>query len=417
MPTLNNRKLSYGELIVLLALMTSLGALTIDLQLPAMPLILQSFGLTDANQQQWMITAYMFGFAGAQIFYGPISDSFGRKPVLVFGLSVYVLASVACLMADSYWQFLLARGMQGIGAAAARIMVNAITRDFFQGNEMAKVTSLVMLIFIMVPVFAPVLGSGLLLLGEWHLILWVYVCFGLLVMLWSLIRLPESLAAKNKKPLRLKQIKVAFKQVISEPLSMTFAVISGVIFAGFMAYLNAAEQIYSQIYDAKQQFPYLFGGIALFFGLAAFINAKIVMRFGAMKVTYYGMLVLLLANIVSFSLVMVFAGIPPLWLFVLMMASINVCIGLAYGNLMAIAMLPLGHIAGMAASVIGTISTILAASIGIFISQQLEQTLTPIMLGFFITSLVAFTLVYYFRHHPTEELSVEMSELDKTPVK
>jgi DHA1 family bicyclomycin/chloramphenicol resistance-like MFS transporter len=409
MPTINDRNIAYGELILLLAFMTSLGALTIDLQLPAMPLILQSFGLAAANQQQWMITAYMFGFAGAQIFYGPISDSFGRKPVLLFGLVVYVLASVACLLADSYWLFLISRGLQGVGAAAARIMVNAITRDFFKGNEMAKVTSLVMLIFIMVPVFAPALGSVILLLGDWHLILWVYMGFGVLVMLWSMLRLPESLAIENKKPLRLGRIKTAFVQVVSEPLSMSFAVISGVIFAGFMAYLNAAEQIYSQIYDAKKHFPYLFGGIALFFGLAAFINAKIVMRFGAMQVTFYGMMVLLLANLVSLMLVMLYAGIPPLWLFVVMMASINVCIGLAYGNLMAIAMLPLGNVAGMGASVIGTISAILAAGIGIFISQQLKDTLMPIMLGFTITSMLAFLLVNYFRHHPTDELT-ELSQ-------
>ena len=197
MPTINNRNIAYGELILLLALMTSLGALTIGLQLPAMPLILESFGLTAANQQQWMITAYMFGFAGAQIFYGPISDSFGRKPVLIFGLTVYVLASIACLLADSYWLFLASRGLQGVGAASARIMVNAITRDFFQGNEMAKVTSLVMLIFIMVPVFAPALGSGILLIGDWHLILWAYMFFGIFVMFWSPFRLPESLAIEN----------------------------------------------------------------------------------------------------------------------------------------------------------------------------------------------------------------------------
>ncbi len=405
MSIVKDRNIAYVELVVLLAFLTSLGALTIDLQLPAMPMILQSFGLTEANQQQWMITAYMFGFAGAQIFYGPVSDSLGRKPVLLFGLTVYVLASIACLLADSYGVFLLARGVQGIGAASARIMVNAITRDFFQGNEMAKVTSLVMLIFIMVPVFAPALGSVILLFGEWHLIIWVYMAFGVMVMIWSMSRLPESLAADNKKPLRIEKIKLAFIQVISEPLSMSFAIISGFIFAGFMAYLNAAEQIYSQVYDAQHQFPYLFGGIALFFGVAAFINSKIVMRFGAMNVTFYGMLVLLLTNSISLLWVHIYAGIPPLWLFVVMMACINVCIGLVYGNLMAIAMLPLGHIAGMGASVIGTISAVMAAGFGIFISQQLEFTVTPIMLGFFITSLVAFILVCYFRHSPTADFS------------
>ncbi len=164
--------ISYGELITLLAMMTSMGALTIDLQLPAMPLIVASFGVEASNQQQWIITAYMLGFAVAQIFYGPLSDSLGRKPILLFGVGVYVLASLACVFADSYWLFLLARAFQGIGAAAARIMVNAITRDYFSGNEMARVTSLVMLIIIMVPVFAPSLGSLVLWVGPWRGILY-----------------------------------------------------------------------------------------------------------------------------------------------------------------------------------------------------------------------------------------------------
>ncbi len=396
-------KLPYLELITLLALMTSLGALSIDLQLPAMPLILQSFGLSEANQQQWIITAYMLGFAVAQIFYGPLSDSLGRKPVLVFGLSVYVLASVACLLAESYWVFLLARAFQGVGAAAARIMVNAITRDFFAGNEMAKVTSLVMVIFIMVPVFAPSLGSLLLWLGPWHGILYSFVGFGLLVMLWVLLRLPESLAPSNRKPLNFSQHVGTFKLVVKQPISMTFAVISGVIFSGFMAYLNSAEQLFSHIYQASEAFPVIFGGIALFFGLAAFLNAKIVMRLGAMRVTFYAMLLMLAANLLALLLVIYYSGIPPLWLFVIMLGVINVCIGLIYGNVMAIAMLPLGAHAGMGASVIGMVSALIAASLGIFISQQLADTVTPITLGFFVTSLLAFVLMYKYRH----EVSVD----------
>ncbi len=391
-------QLSYFELIVILAMMTSLGALTIDLQLPAMPLILQSFGLHEANQQQWIITAYMLGFAVAQIFYGPLSDSLGRKPILIFGMSVYVLASLACLLADTYWFFLLARAFQGVGAAAARIMVNAITRDLFAGNEMAKVTSLVMVIFIMVPVFAPTLGALMLWLGPWRSILYAFVAFGLLVMLWTLLRLPETLAVDKRKALNWSQHANTFKAVIKQPISMVFAVISGVIFSGFMAYLNSSKQLFSDIYDQGDAFPMIFGGIALFFGLAAFINAKVVMKLGAMKVTFYAMLIMLVANLLALVLVFVFTGIPPLWLFVLMLGVINICIGLIYGNVMAIAMLPLGQHAGMGASVIGMVSALIAASLGIVISQQLQDTVTPIAVGFFVTSLLAFALMYPFRN-------------------
>lgn len=384
------------ELVFLLAMFTSIGALTIDLQLPAMPLILESYGFTQANQQQWIITAYMLGFAVAQIFYGPISDSVGRKPVLLFGMLVYIAASVMCLSAESYYWFLAARALQGVGAAAARIMVNAITRDFYAGNEMAKVTSLVMMIFILVPVLAPSLGSLILYFGDWHNILLVYVGFGLLTLSWCLLRLPESLDEKNKRPFNISRIKLAFMRVVREPVSMAFAVISGVIFSGFMAYLNSAEQLYSQIYQVGHLFPYLFGLIALFFGVAAFLNAKIVMKFGALRVTFGSLIIMVGFNLVYLLITMAFDGLPPLWSFVVMLIVINLCIGLVYGNVMAIAMFPLGENAGMGASVIGVISAVLASVLGIFISQQLASTVYPVIIGFFLTSLVAMTLVGWF---------------------
>jgi DHA1 family bicyclomycin/chloramphenicol resistance-like MFS transporter len=401
--TANNKKIHYSELIILLALMTSLGALSIDLQLPAMPLILQSFGLTQANEQQWIITAYMLGFASAQIFYGPLSDTYGRKPILIFGLVIYVIASLACIFAESYWVFLMARATQGIGAAAARIMINAITRDFFKGNEMAKVTSLVMLIFIMVPVFAPSLGGLILWLSEWHTILYVFVGFGMLTLIWSLIRLPESLKPEDKKDLNLKQLVTTFKKVISEPMSMTFAIISGVIFSGFMAYLNSAEQIFSQLYNEKEAFPIIFGMIAIFFGIAAFVNSKIVMKYGAMKVTYYAMHMMIISNLIALIFTIYFKGLPPLWLFATNLGVINICIGLVYGNVMAIAMLPLGRMAGMGASVIGMISAFLAAGIGILISQQLTDSIFPITIGFLSTSILAFLLMFKYRNRELTE--------------
>jgi len=385
------------ELILMLAVFTSIGAMTIDLQLPAMPDILSSFGFSQANQQQWIITAYMVGFALAQIIYGPLSDSLGRKPILLFGLLIYLVASVLCILAESYLTFLLARAMQGVGAAAARIMVNAITRDMFAGNEMARVTSLVMMIFIMVPVLAPSLGSLILWLGDWRDILYVFVGFGLLAMVWSSFRLPETLAENHRKPFNARQIKSTFKAVIREPVSMVFAVVSGVIFSGFMAYLNSAEQLFADVYQVKAYFPVIFGVVALFFGVAAFINAKVVMRYGAMTITRTALTVMVLCNLLAVVVAWFFQGIPPLWLFLCSLVVINVCIGLIYGNVMAIAMYPLSEHAGMGASVIGMISALIAALLGVLISQQLEDHLLPILLGFLLSSVVAWWLVNRYR--------------------
>ncbi|MFV0542815.1 MAG: multidrug effflux MFS transporter [Marinicella pacifica] len=394
----NQQQIFYFELIVLLAMLSSLGALTIDLQLPAMPDILASFGLHEANKQQWIVSAYMLGFASVQIIYGPISDSVGRKPVVVFGLLVYIGASLWLLVADEYWVFLLARGLQGVGAAAARIMINAITRDFFKGDEMAKVTSLVMLIFILVPVFAPTVGSLLLWLGHWHLILYVFLVFGVVVILWTWFRLPESLAEYHKKPFRLGRLKTTFIQVVTEPLAIVFGVVSGVIFSGFMAYLNSAEQIFANLYGVPDKFPFIFGLLALFFGLAAFINSRVVMRFGAMRVTLFALLALVVVNGLHLGLMALYGGLPPLWLFVSAVALINMCVGLVFGNVMAIAMLPLGAVAGMGASVIGSISTLIAAVMGIAISQQLDGTLWPIALGFAGTAVVSLLLVSRYKN-------------------
>ncbi|MCX7544221.1 multidrug effflux MFS transporter [Marinicella gelatinilytica] len=394
----NQQQIYYFELIVLLAMLSSLGALTIDLQLPAMPEILNSFGLQEANLQQWIVSAYMLGFASVQILYGPISDSVGRKPVVLFGLVIYIAASFWLMVADDYWVFLLARALQGVGAAAARIMINAITRDFFKGDEMAKVTSLVMLIFILVPVFAPTVGSLLLWLGHWHLILYVFLGFGLAVFLWTWLRLPESLAPHHKKPLRLSRLKASFIQVVTEPLAIVFAVVSGVIFSGFMAYLNSAEQIFADLYGVPEKFPYIFGLLALFFGLAAFINSRVVMRFGAMRVTLYALIALVVINVIHIGLMFAYSGLAPLWVFVAAVALINMCVGLVFGNVMAIAMMPLGDVAGMGASVIGSISTFLAAVIGIAISQQLDGNLWPIALGFFGTAIISLGLVFRYKN-------------------
>lgn len=397
--------ISSTELIVLLGLMTSLGALTIDLQLPAMPEIAAAFGLAPGNEQQWMITSYMFGFAAAQLFYGPVSDSIGRKPVLLFGLAVYIVGSIACLWVESFSLFLAARALQGVGAAAARIMVNAITRDHFAGNEMAKVTSLVMMIFIMVPVFAPTLGALILKFGPWQSIIYAYLCFGILLTIWVVLRLPESLSETKQRSFNLTQIWLSFKAVLNEPVSMVFAIISGLVFSGFMAYLNASEQIFSQMYDAKDKFPQIFGGIALFFGLAAFLNAKIVMRVGVYLVTFWAMFLLLLVNSIGFALTSIYGGLPPFWLLVFYLGFINICIGLIYGNLIAIAMLPLGNHAGMGASVIGVVSALIAASLGAFISQQISDNVTAVVMGFFGSSVLAFLLLFIFRKRVIEVTS------------
>ncbi len=371
----------FAEFVTLIAALMGLTALSIDVMLPALPQMRDDFGLVDANSQQLVLTSYMVGFAIGQLFHGPLSDWLGRRPVLFAGLAVYALASFGCLVATSFDALLLARCLQGLANAAPRVVAVAVVRDAFGGRRMAEVMSFVMMVFILVPVIAPTIGSAFLVFGSWHLIFGFLCLFALAVLAWAALRLPETHPAATREPLTPAWVVRAFGEAITTPQTVGYTLAAGVIFGALMGYINSAQQIFVESYSAGPWFPVLFGCVAATLALAAFVNSHFVMRLGMRRVSHAATLGFCAIAVVHLGIDLAL-GQPPLALFVALMALTLFCFGLMMPNFNAIAMEPMGRIAGTASSFFGAATTALGAALGLWVGLAYDGSVTPLLAGF-----------------------------------
>ncbi|RLU03927.1 MAG: Bcr/CflA family efflux MFS transporter [Ketobacter sp.] len=380
---------SAAEFIALVAMLISLVALSIDSMLPALPAIAAEFSLSDLNDQQYIITSLFLGLSLGQLIYGPLSDAYGRKYPIYAGIGIFVIGSVLCLLTPSYELLLAGRFLQGLGASSARIVTLAIVRDRFEGAAMARIMSFVMAVFIFIPALAPLLGQSILFFGDWHLIFAFILVYGLVAVTWFGVRLEESLPAQHRRPLSLKSLGQGIVFIFKQPVSMAAIVVAGLMFGGFVAYLSTAQQILGDLYQTGDAFALYFALLALGIGLASIVNARIVSRLGVLRVCLLG---LVLQCGLSLAMVLVsvllFDQLPPLWLFMLYCFPLFFCLGLQFGNLNALAMQPLGNIAGLGASVSGAVSTMIAIPLGAFVGQLYNGTPTPLITGFLVFGIV-----------------------------
>ena len=314
----------FAEFIPLTALLVSLTAMSIDILLPALPRIGATFGIAGANDQQLVVTSYFLGLAGGQLFYGPLSDRFGRKPLLLAGLCIYLAASVAILVVGDFRHLLWARLVQGFGGAASRVLAVAIVRDLFSGRAMARVMSTVMMVFIIVPVFAPSLGQAIAGLGDWHAIFYFLIAIALVDMTWSWLRLPETRGARALTGMAVQQhvplpYAEALKATLSNRTTVGYAIAAGFLFGCLATYIASAQQIFVGVYQLGARFPVVFGIIASLMAAASFTNTRLVMRYGMRRVSHTALIGF---NVVAFALVLAGAGgRPPLVLFGALMAA------------------------------------------------------------------------------------------------
>jgi DHA1 family bicyclomycin/chloramphenicol resistance-like MFS transporter len=382
----------FAEFVTLIAALMALTALSIDVMLPALPQMRAEFAIDDPNRQQLVLTSYVAGFAAGQLFHGPLSDWLGRKPVLLVGLAVFALASFLCLAAHSFETLLAARFLQGLACAAPRVVAVAVVRDTYGGRRMAEVMSFVMMIFIVVPVIAPTLGSAVLLLGSWHLIFAFLCAFALVVLAWSGLRLPETHPATVREPMTLGWVARAFGQAIATPQTCGYTLATGVIFGSLMGYINSAQQIFVDAYSAGAWFPVLFGCVAATLALAAFFNSRFVMTLGMRRVSHAALLGFAATALVHLGIALA-TGQPPLALFVALMALMLFCFGLIMPNFNALAMEPMGRIAGTASSFFGAVTTGLGAALGLWVGQQYDGSVTPLLAGFTAFGLASLAIV------------------------
>ncbi len=383
--------MGFKEFVALIAAMMAVNALAIDTMLPALPQMGQAMGVASANERQWIISAYTLGFGVAQIFYGTLTDRFGRKPVLLGGLGIYVLCSTLVAFSRSFELVLLARVLQGIGAASTRILAVSIVRDCYAGRLMAQVMSLSLIVFMMVPVLAPSIGQLILLAAPWPWIFAGLSGFGVAVMLWVVLRLPETLHAADRAPLEFFKVVAIFKMILQCRLAVCYTLAMTFIFGGLFGFINSVQQLFTTVFNAPHMFPVVFAVIAMFIAIASLLNARLVERLGMRKLSHTALLGFI--TLAFIHALVAISGYETIYSFVLLQSGVMFCFGLMAGNFGAISMEPLGHVAGTAASVQGFISTVGGALLGAVIGQSFNGTDVPLTLGFACCSIAALLIV------------------------
>ncbi len=393
-----DRAPGFVEFVALIALMMSIIALSIDNLLPAFVPIQQEFRLASANDAQYIIASYMAGFAVSQLFYGPLADAVGRRPAMILGMAIYLVGTVVAIAATSFEILLAARVVQGVGAAASRVLVATIVRDRYQGEEMARVMSFVMMVFIIGPVVAPGSGALILLVGSWRLIFVGMLLLALVIGAWFLLRMPETLRPENRVPLSLRTMWNGARTCVGNRTTLGYTIAGSLLLGSLMGYISSAQQIFeTDVYALGGWFSLVFGVVAAVMGLAAFVNARIVRRVGLERLSWWGALAFMLTALVNVVVVLAWDGPPPLLLFAGLLGALNFIFSLAVPNFNALALRPMGHIAGLASSFVGTVTTALSALFGVIIGQLYDGTVLPLALGYLVLGAAGVGVVMWTR--------------------
>ncbi len=383
--------LSRGSFIAMMAMLMALNALAIDIMLPAFPEIADEFGMAGSNSVQFVLSSYLTGFGLAQLFYGPVSDRFGRRGPLFAGLALYILFAAAGAFAPTFELLLIARFLQGVGAAATRVIAMAIVRDTHSGRAMAATMSLVMMVFMVVPVVAPSIGQAVVLVADWHTVFLFMGVISAAVTLWCYLRLPETLAQSDRRPLSVASVLQGFRVVLSNRMSVLYTLAVTFFFGSLFGFLNVSQPIYVDIYGLGALFPVAFGSVAVLMAISSFANSRLVGSIGQRRLSHAALIGYFACALV---LVAVSAGgNPPFWLFMTLIAVAMPLFGMIGANFNSIAMEPLGALAGTASSVIGFMQTVGGALTGALIGQYYDGTVLPLAIGFASVSGIALLFV------------------------
>ncbi|UTW02297.1 multidrug effflux MFS transporter [Amphritea atlantica] len=389
-----DKVIPFAEFVALIAMMISLAALSIDAMLPALGIIGSELNVVDPNDNQLVIVTFFVGMAVGQFLYGPLSDSFGRKSVILLGLFIFAAGTLLSVMADTYQQMLWGRVLQGFGLAGPRVVSVALVRDLYSGRAMARVMSFVMTVFILVPMMAPALGQLVLNYSGWRMIFMGLLFVGILLSIWLIIRLPETLTDANRRSFAPDVLWLGFKEVVCNRIAMGFTLVTGLVFGAFLGYLNLSQPVLQEQYTLGAQFPLYFGCLAGAIGLASLTNARLVGRYGMWRLIIISLISIVLVTLIYSPLVLAYAGHPPLLSLVTYLFLVFFAVGLLFGNLNSMAMEPLGHLAGIGAGLVSALSTLLSIVFSLMIGQLYNQTIYPLVGGFLVLMSIALLICY-----------------------
>ena len=381
--------LTFAEFVALMAMMMALVALSTDAMLPALRTIGEDLAVERENSVQLIVSFLFLGLAVGQIAYGPVSDSVGRKPAIYAGYALFIAGCLLSIFATNFSVMLAGRLLQGVGVAGPRSITLALVRDQYEGRAMARVMSFVMMVFILVPVIAPTFGQAILLIASWRAIFGALLALALLTVIWFALRQPETLTAKRRIPFSIRRIWKAIVEIFNHRIAFGYTLAAGLVTGAFMGYLNSAQQIFQEQYGLGTKFPLYFAVIALALGGASFTNGRLVMRYGMRMLSTWSVLALVTLSIAFSLFAFIVGGQPSLAFFMVYLMASFFCVGILFGNLNALAMEPLGHIAGVGAAVVGSLSTFIAVPIGTVIGQGYNGTVLPLVGGFAILSLLS----------------------------
>ena len=386
------RSMHPNEFIAFIAALMAVNALGVDLMLPALADIGHQLAIATANHRQWIITVYMLGFGAGQLIYGPLADRFGRRPVLLVTLAGFVGASVFAASSATFAALLGARVLQGLMSASTRVLAVAIVRDRFSGRQMARTLSVAQMIFFLVPILAPSIGQVLLAFGPWRFIFYALATFAAVVLAWSVVRLRESLPVERRTPLSLASLRHAYALTLSNRFSAGYAVAASLTFGGIIAFVSSAQQIFVDEFHAGERFTILFAACAFSMGCASFANSRLVERLGTRLISQAAVLGLIALSLLH--LVVIASGLESLWSYMVFQALSMTCIGLCGSNFGAMAMEPVGHIAGTASSIQGFITSVGAVIVGSLIGQSYNGTTFPLAIGYLGIGLAVLAIVF-----------------------
>ena len=368
-------RLRTSEFIPLVALLFSLVALAIDAMLPALPAIGRDLGVVRPNDVQYVIIAVFLGLGIGQVFFGPLSDRIGRKPAIYVGLAVFMAGCLVSVWAPTFEVMIGARVLQGIGVAAPRIVTVALVRDQYGGRPMARIMSFAMAVFILVPAAAPALGLALMRLAGWRAIFVAFFVIAAVACAWLLVRQPETLPADRRRSLSPRVLGRTVREILRTRVAIGYTVAAGFAFSPFVAYLSSAPQMFEEGYSVGDLFVFWFAVLALVIGVASIVNGRLVMRYGMRRLSTIAAVAVAVASAAGWVGLVPFDGLFPFWLFMAYFLFIFVCVGMLFANLNALAMEPLGHVAGVGAAVVASLATLISVPLGGVVGQSFDGTL------------------------------------------
>lgn len=384
-------KAGQREIVLLLASFMAMNAFAIDTMLPALPQIGAELGVEEDNRRQLVILSYIFGFGASQLFWGPLADRFGRKKILAGGVAFYFLFALIAAAARDFTLLIAARFLMGASGAVSRVMVTAITRDLYEGERMAKVMSLTMMVFMVIPVIAPSVGQLLLFLGDWRLIFYGLAFYGLVVLLWSGIRLPETLKPQYRRTLDLSSIGQGIGMALKDRLSLGYTLALTFVFGGLIAYLASIQQIVEMTFGRPETIGIVFAIIAAPMSVASWGNSRIVERFGLRNVGHWGMLGFATMCLIHWLWASTIG--ENLWVFAILQSLTFMCFAFTTANFGTLAMDNMAEIAGTASSTQGTLSTLGASTLGLIVGQSYDGSQMPYLAWLSLFGLVAILIV------------------------